>query len=210
MQYKQVVVSCLALVLLSGGMYQTHGQEGLPSAASPYYQPRVAINYPLLAGNRVSASEPITEPMETVVGELGQLGTGCGCGIPLLPALAQGLRDTLDCIFPCRGMNRGRGLFFSERFYGANCHGCERVSPGVIYESGTIGVPTPAKPIEEVPAIMAPATSSVLPSPAERFPVVVPIGNGVRTSMVRPVQYSAPSLPTTRGVSTIPNNPLRR
>ena len=210
MYCKKIVGSLLAVALLTVGICETHGQEGLPSSGGSYYQPRVAMNYPMLSGNRISAGESILASTDTVVGDFGRIGSECGCGIPLLPALAQGLRDTLDCIFPCRGLNRGRGLFFSERFYGSNCHGCGQMMPGVIYETGPIEVPTPARSIEEVPAKAAPTTSSVLPSASGRFPVVIPVGNGVRSSMVRPVHYSVPILPNASRMSSIPNNPLRR
>ena len=210
MYCKRIVVSCLAGALLSLGNCETHGQEGLPSPNGSYYQPRVAMNYPMLAGNRVSGIESIVGSPETVIGDIGPIGCECGCGIPLLPALAQGLRDTLNCIFPFRGMIRGRGLFFSERFYGSSCYGCDQVMPGVIYETVPLEGPTPAKSIEEVPAKIAPTTSSVLPGAAGRFPVVIAVGNGVRSGMVRPINYSVPSLPNARRVPSIPDNPLRR
>ena len=210
MDCKRIVVSCLAGALLSVGICETHGQEGLPSPSSSYYQPRVSMNYPMLAGNRISGSESIVGSPQTVIGDTGPIGCDCGCGIPLLPALAQGLRDTLNCIFPCRGMFRGRGVFFSERFYGSNCNGCDQAMPGVIYETVPLEGPTPAKSIEEVPAKVTPTTSSVLPAAAGRFPVVIPVGNGVRSGIVRPINYSVPSLPNAgRGLS-IPDNPLRR
>jgi len=208
MYCKRIVGSCLAVALLSVGICETRGQEGLPSPS--YYQPRIAMNYPMLTGNRILASESIVGPPETVVDGISGTGFGCGCGIPLLPALAQGLRDTLDCILPCRGMNRGRGLFFSERFYGSNCNGCGQVMPGVIYETGPADSPTPAKSIEEVPAQLAPPISSVLPSSQGRFPANFPVGNGVRSGMVRPINYSVPILPNARRLSSIPDNPLRR
>ncbi len=201
MYCKRIVVSALAVALLGVGLCETHGQDGLPTPSEAYYQPRVAMNYPMLSGNRISASETIVDSTVTVSGNPGLVGHGCGCGLPLLPALAQGLRDTLDCIFPCRG----RGLFFSERFYGSNCHGCDRVMPGVIYETVPLEGPTPAKSIEEVPSKVLPSTSSVLPS-VSGFPV----GNGVRSTLVRPVNYRVPSLPNGRGIPSIPDNPLRR
>ena len=210
MYCKRLVLTCLAGAVLSLGICETHGQEGLPSPNSSYYQPRVAMNYPLLAGNRVSGSESIVGFPETVIGDIGPIGCECGCGIPLLPALAQGLRDTLNCIFQCRGMIRGRGLFFSARFYGSSCYGCDQEMPGVIYETIPLEGPTPAKSIEEVPAKVAPTTSSVLSGAAGRFPVVIPVGNGVRSGMVRPINYSVPSLPNARRVPSIPDNPLRR
>jgi hypothetical protein len=207
MYCKKIVVSCLAVLLLSVGICKAHGQEGLPAPSSSYYQPRVALHYPLLVGNRISTTESIVGSTETVVGNIGPLGSGCGCGIPLLSALAQGLRDTVHCIFPCRGMFRGRGLFFSERFHGSNCYGCGQQMPGVIYETGPAGNPTPAKSIEEVPAKVSPTTSSLMPAAQRQFPAVVPVGNGVRAGMVRPVNYRVPTAPH---ALSIPVNPLRR
>lgn len=201
MYCKRIGVSALAAALLVVGVVDLHGQEGVPMQNESYYQPRVALNYPLLSGNHVSASESIVGSTINVRGETGLVGHDCGCGLPLLPALAQGLRDTLECIFPCRG----RGLFFSERFYGANCHDTGRVAPSVIYETSPLEGPTPAKSIEEIPAKSIPTTSSALPS-SSRFPV----GNGVRSTMVRPVNYRIPSLPNSRAIPTIPDNPLRQ
>jgi len=201
MDCKRIVVSTLVVVLLSVGVYETHGQEGLPTPSETYYQPRVASNYPMLSGNRLSTTESIVDSAVSISGDTGGIGHGCGCGLPLLPALAQGVRDTINCIFPCRG----RGLFFSERFYGANCHGCDRVMPGPIYETVPVEGPTPAKSIEEIPSRVLPTTSSVLPSPPD-----TPIGNGVQSTMVRPVNYSVRSLPNGGRIPSIPDNPLRR
>ena len=201
MYCKRIVVSALAVALLGVGICETYAQDGLPTPSEAYYQPRVAMNYPMLSGNRYSARESIVGSTVTVGGDTGLIGHDCGCGLPLLPALAQGLRDTLDCIFPCRG----RGLFFSERFYGSNCHGCNRAAPGVIYETGPLEGPTPAKSIEEIPSKSLPTTSSLLPSASGS-----PVGKGVRSSLVRPVNYSVPSLPNGRGIPSIPDNPLRR
>lgn len=201
MYCKKIVVSALAVALLGVGICETHGQEGLPTSSESYYQPRVAMNYPMLAGNRISAGETITGSTLSVSGDTGLIGHDCGCGLPLLPALAQRLRDTLDYILPCRG----RGLFFSERFYGSNCQGCDRVMPGVIYDSVPLEGPTPATQFEEIPSKVVPTTSSVLPSTSG-----FPVGNGVRSTLVRPVNYSIPSLPNARGIPSIPDNPLRR
>jgi hypothetical protein len=201
MYCKGMGISCLAVALLGVGICQTSGQEGLPTPNSSYYQPGMSMNYPMLAGNRVSTGGTLDGSIETIVGDIG-----CGCGIPLLPALAQGIRDTLHCIFPFRGMNRPRGLFFSERFYGANCNGCGQSMHGVIYETSPIESPTPAKSSEEIPAKVAPKTSSVLSNDQGG----VTVGSGVRSSLVRPVNYSTPSLPNIGGVRSIPDNPLRR
>jgi hypothetical protein len=200
MYCKKIVVSALALALLWLGVYETHGQEGLPPFSESYYQPRGTMNYPMLSGNRISAGETIAGSTLTVSGDTGLIGHDCGCGLPLLPALAQRLRDTLDYILPCRG----RGLFFSERFYGSNCQGCDRAMPGVIYDSVPLEGPTPAKEFEEIPSKVVPTNSSVVPS-TSRFSV----GNGVRSTLVRPVNYSIPSAPNASGIPSIPDNPLR-
>jgi hypothetical protein len=201
MYCKRIVVSCLTVALLSVGISESYGQEGLSTKNESYYQPRVAMNYPMLSGNRLSSVNSILGSTITGDGDPGLIEQECGCGLPLLPALAQGLRDTINLIFPCRG----RGLLFSERFYGMNCHGCDRVMPGVIYETTPLEVPTPARSFEEIPSTEVPTTSSVLPS-VTGFTVA----NGVRASKVRPVNYTVPSLPNSRGIPSVPYNPLRR
>ena len=201
MYCKRIFVSCLTVALLSAGICESDGQEGLPTENKSYYQPHVAMNYPLLSGNRFSSVDPTLGSTITGGADTGLINQDCGCDLPLLPALAQGLRDTINLIFPCRG----RGLLFSERFYGGNCHGCGHVMPGVIYETAPLEGPTPARSLEEIPSKEAPTTSSVLPS-VSGFSV----GNGVRSTKVRPVNYSVPSLPNGRGIPSIPHNPLRR
>ena len=203
MIYCKIVVSCLVVVLLNVGTYHTYGQEGVSAPSSSYYQPRVAINYPLLAGNRIAVAESTLGSSEEFSSNLGPIHSGCGCGRPLLPAIAQGLRETLAGILPRRGMSRIRGLLFSEWFYGSNCYGCGEIVPGVIYESDTTQEPTPATSVEEVPAKVAPATSLLLPSTQGQRAV----GNGVQFGLVRPVNYSVPN--ATR-IPSIPDNPLRR
>ena len=206
----KIVVLLLLVVLLTVGIRETQGQEGLPSQTRSYYQPRVASNYPMLAGNRISPGEAIALQAESVGADTSSIGLGCGCGIHLLPALAQGLRDTLGRILTYRGRNRGQGLFFSHRFYGSNCCGCDEVTPGVIYESDPNQIPTPAKSLEEIPSKVAPTTSSILLPRSERISSTDPVGNGVLTGMVRPVQYNVPLLPSGSRVPSIPHNPLRR
>ena len=206
----KIVVLSLMVVLLTVGIRETQGQEGLPSPSRSYYQPRVASNYPMLAGNRIIAGNEITLEAETVSADTISIGVGCGCGIHLLPALAQGLRTTLDRILPYRGTHRGQGLFFSHRFYSSNCCGCEEVTPGIIYESDPSQIPTPAKSIEEIPSKVAPTTSLILPPRSDRNYSTVSVGNIGLRGTVRPVQYNVPLLTTGSRVPSIPHNPLRR
>ena len=87
---------------------------------------------------------------------------GPGCA-PLLPTIAEGLRNTLNCLLPCRatgglglggpllGNRRGGGLF-SVRFY-ESC-GCGLPTPrcgcGIQFLEGGPGVPVPAGDIPQV------------------------------------------------------------
>lgn len=207
MNCKRIFVSCLAVAILVVGICEIQGQEGLPSPDNSYYQPRVMLNYPLLSGNHIAANESISQSAEINVRDNG---SGCGCGIPLLPTLVQQLRDTLYYIFPYRQMNRNRGFLFSERFYGSNCCGSSYLIPGVMVEDGLLETPTPATSVEEVPSKVVPTTSMVFPAAQERITTTIPVGNGVRSNLVRQVNYSVPSLSNTKQVPSIPDNPLRR
>jgi hypothetical protein len=205
MYCKRILFSSLAVAITIVGICDTHGQEGLPSPGTSYYQPRVASNYQLLSGDRDTANGSVVRSTEINAGYLGS-----GCGINLLPALAQRIRDTFNYVFPYRGMARSSGLLFSARFYGSNCCGGDRPIPGVIYETGPMEIPTPASSVEEVPAKVAPTTSSMFPIPQQRVATAVPIGNGVQTNLVRTVNYSVPNLPYSKQAPSIPDNPLRR
>jgi hypothetical protein len=207
MYCRRIFVSCLAVTMAIVGICETHGQEGLLSPGISYYQPRGALNYPMLSGQRDTADGSLVRSTEINVGDIS---SGCGCGIHLLPALAQRLRDTFHYVFPYRGISRSRGLLFSERFYGGNCCGGNRPIPGVMYETGPIEIPTPATSVEEVPAKVAPTTTTIFPITQERVTTAVPIGNGVKTNIVRTVNYSVPNFPYSKRVPSIPDNPLRR
>jgi len=93
---------------------------------------------------------------------------------PLLPTIVEGLRNTLNCLFPCRptgglrlggpllGNRRGGGLF-SVRFY-ENC-GCGLPAPrcgcGIQFMEGELGIPVPAGDIPQVnPPKPVPDTSA--------------------------------------------------
>ena len=209
MYRKRIFISCFAVLFSTAAINESHGQEGLPVAGDSYYQPRVAVNYPLLSGSRYTANETIAQSAEVIVQGIDSR-CGCSSGFPLLTALTQRLRDSLRFIFPCRDTNRMGGLLFSERFYGSNCCGGGRLISDVIYEEGPREIPTPATPIEEVPAKVIPTTSAILPGPQGRMAPPVSVGNGVRSNMVRPINYSVPSYPNVKRIPSIPVNPLRR
>jgi hypothetical protein len=87
---------------------------------------------------------------------------GPGCA-PLLPTIVDGIRNTLNCLLPCRGSGRlglggpllgnrrGAGLF-SVRFYeGCGCGvPIPRCGCGIQVIDEGIGIPTPAGYIPEV------------------------------------------------------------
>ena len=102
-------------------------------------------------------SPVITETLPPPVGY--RSSPGCA---PLLPTIAEGLRNTLNCLLPCRGGSRPlgiggsllgrRGGLFSVRFYdGCGCGvpvpqcGC-----GIRIIEGHHGIPTPAEGIPQV------------------------------------------------------------
>ena len=209
MYRKRIFISCFAVLFFTSAISESYGQEGLPVSGDSYYQPRVAANYPLLTGGRSTANDTIVRSTE--VNAQG-IDSRCGCssGIPLLTALTQRLRDTLRYIFPFRNTNQMGGLFFSERFYGSNCCGDGQLISDVIYEDGPGEIPTPATPIEEVPAKVIPTTSAIFPGPQGRIATPVSVGNGVRSNVVRPINYSVPSYPNADRIRSIPVNPLRR
>ena len=122
-----------------------------PQLAPPTVQPQPTVYYG-------QAAAPVSQQGTSVV----HYGAGPGCA-PLLPTIAEGLRNTLNCLLPCRaggglrlggpllGNRRGGGLF-SVRFY-ENC-GCGLPSPrcgcGIQIMEGQLGVPVPAGDIPQV------------------------------------------------------------
>ncbi len=134
-----------------------------PSAL--FAQGYVQADLPLLAPNTSAAtaaryydskSPVITEGISPTASY--RAGPGCA---PLLPTIAEGLRNTLNCLLPCRGSRPlaiggpllgRRGGLFSVRFYdGCGCGipvpqcGC-----GIRVIEGLPGLPTPAGDIPQV------------------------------------------------------------
>ena len=109
-------------------------QEGINPGA--YYPTSRSINYPFLTSN-ANASQSTSVVSSPVI----QSGDCCQ---PLLPTIAQGIRDTFNALLPCRGVRRqsGNGLFFSARFYEPSCCGNQFSTGEVILDS--VGEPTPA------------------------------------------------------------------
>tara|TARA_B100000686_G_scaffold240663_1_gene249193 strand:- start:144 stop:968 length:825 start_codon:yes stop_codon:yes gene_type:complete len=113
-----------------------------------YYAPRVASIFPALSA--AHSGESVSPEVLT-----GNQVLGGNCCQPLIPTIAQGIRDTLQAVFPCWGVRRphplGSRLFISERFHhGTIMGGCGCGTPhgGVIYQ-GEVSSPTP---VEELPA----------------------------------------------------------
>ena len=105
MKYALPII-CLFIVFTSPALSQDAINAGV------YYPPSKAINYPFLASTSVStASAGISTINNHTAGNTA-------CCAPLLPTIAQGIRDTFSAIFPCRGIRRqaGQGLLFSARF----------------------------------------------------------------------------------------------
>jgi len=185
-------------------------QDGVLNGQRSYYDtvPRSA-SYPFLGGTAHRTTVVAPHEVHHVEGQIE-----CGCGLAIIPALAQGLRDTLDCLFPCRGLNRGRGLLFSHRFDNGGCHGCGRVGHGVVYEHDGDGEPTPAQPAEIVPATPAaglrpyrvPDDQSAFNHPPTRPGASLHPENTV----IRPANFRIPVTVHAIERPLIPENPLRR
>lgn len=130
-----------------------------------FAQSYVQADLPLLAPNTSAASAaryydskaPVITP-EMAPAVSYRSSPGCA---PLLPTIAEGIRNTLNCLLPCRGSRPlaiggpllgRRGGLFSVRFYdGCGCGipvpqcGC-----GIRVIEGLPGLPTPAGDIPQV------------------------------------------------------------
>ena len=201
--------SSIALLLLISSAASLMGQDGVLVEQGEYYSPANRSGYPFLSG-RVR-TYPVSEHV-TVSGPAMNCNTCCS---PLLPTVAQGIRDTINALLPCRGVRRmpGHRLLFSHRFHEGSCcggvhhHGHEEI----ILESGD--EPTPA----DSPSESEEVTPEVIDSGVQyrRLPV-----NSVRSTSTR----SVTSVRTVSGESLIrtvpagdtgvseshPTNPLRR
>ena len=180
------------------------GQDGIPMANSGYYHSTVVNSTPFLRGKTLLSER---------IGTLGApvVSSDCNsCCNPLLPTIAQGIRDTFNLLLPCRGVRRhpGQGLLFSARFYEAGCCGTEMGSGDVIIETGDEPTPATITPMPEevtpqdlgsavqfrrLPATTA--TRSTLPVPARVRPI---------SGQVIIATESTPN------VTVVPINPLRR
>ena len=156
----------------------TLSQDGIK--AGMYYTPTNTRNYPFLSGASTTLGLPTGASLnETIVGS-------SDCCAPLLPTLAQGIRDTINAILPCRGIRRqyGHGLLFSARFYEGSCCNHQINSGEMLL--GPAGEPTPATdaiiPEEIEPGVIEDSVR-FRPLPSENLPNVS-IGAPVN---VRPV-----------------------
>jgi len=202
-----ICVIVTGLVLVTGQC--VIAQDVILGTEGSYYHSTRSAGYPFLSGSsHTTAVFPQDNSFYT------SAGLDCGCGLPIIPALAQGLRDTLDCLFPFRGLNRGRGLLFSHRFHGTCCHGCGHGTGGIIYEDESSNEPTPAVPGEIVPSTPAAGLEPL------RVPGDYSVQNsgppgvstsGVETgSVIRPANFRIPQSARSIGRTAVPENPLRR
>ena len=119
-----------------------------PGTASTYYQEQTAPN-----------RETLVTPPEVIYGPTSG-------SAPLIPTIAEGIRNTINCLFPCRdGLALGLGnrsmrpplgsRLFSVRFYeGCGC-GIPIPSCGCGIEF-IEGVPTQPTPVEVIPDVNPP------------------------------------------------------
>ena len=180
------------------------GQDGIQMANGDYYNSTAVSSQPFLRG-KTALSERISALASPVV------STDCNsCCTPLLPTIAQGIRDTFNLLLPCRGVRRhpGLGLLFSARFYESGCCTTDMGVGEVIIESG--GEPTPARttPMPEV-GIPEDLGNDVQ---FRRLPATTPTPSISRApTRVRPIsgQVIISTESTPKG-SHYPSNPLRR
>ncbi len=185
-----------------------------------YYAPRVAINLPALsAAHGVESVQPEALTGNDVLGG--------NCCQPLIPTIAQGIRDTLQAVFPCWGVRRphplGSRLFISERFHhGTMMGGCGCGTPhgGVIYE-GEVTSPTPVQELPATPEVdesairqhylpgYTPAhlrNASVLSAPVRIESNTIRSQSPPRSTTVQPATYRTITTPAS---PRYPANPLR-
>jgi len=139
---------------------------------------------------------------------------GGGHCLPLIPTLTQGVRDALNCLFPCRdGSPLGLGLgqaprrgLFSVRFH--ESFGCGHAEPGcgcghsVIYEGTPLPMPTPAVgPTVDPPKPLADPSAYYGPAPS--IPAAYRTGLEARPQLIQ-TRYQRPF-----SGAGLPHNPLR-
>ncbi len=197
MAYSKYVL--VAICLMTTAVYS---QDGITVLQSDYYPSTQPTSYPFLAGRQLAVEPEVIHTQGTIAAP--------GCCMPLVPTLAQGIRDTLNALLPCRGMRRGayRGLLFSERFYETGCCGASVTVPsGVIIDSEQ--APTPAQPTPEPELVVPEAIDSAI-----RFQPLPSRPSVTTKNEIRPVSASnlinATTTPSSQSVLRIPDNPLRR
>ena len=190
-------------------------------ATPEYYAPRLASNLPALTG--AHGGEAIQPEVLT-----GNEVLGGNCCQPLIPTIAQGIRDTLQAVFPCWGVRRpnllGSRLFISERFHhGTIMGGCGCGTPhgGVIYQ-GDVSSPTPVEELPATPEVdesairqhylpgYTPAhlrSASVLSAPVTIEANTIRSQSPTRSITVQPATYRTITRPAS---SSYPANPLRK
>jgi len=180
------------------------GQDGIQMANGDYYHSTVVSSQPFLRGKIPATSRISTLGRPVVSADFNS------CCTPLLPTIAQGIRDTFNLLLPCRGVrtHSGQGLLFSARFYESGCCGSNMGSGEVIIESG--GEPTPAT-ITPMPEEITPEElgSAVL---FRRLPAKVPTpSTSSGPTQVRPISGEVIiSVESSSRASAYPSNPLRR
>lgn len=215
---KRFVVACAVLAL---SLWSTESVDAQFAPATPeYYAPRVASAFPALtAAHGVESVQP-----EALTGNQVLAGNCCQ---PLIPTIAQGIKDTLQAVFPCWGVRRpfplGSRLLISERFHQGSTLGgcgCGQTHGGIIYQN-EISSPTPVQELPATPEIDESAvrthylpgyTPAHLRSTSVLAPQVTIESNTIRSQSppksvtVQPASYreSTKSLPT-----RYPSNPLR-
>jgi len=180
------------------------GQDGIQVDRHEYYHNTITERQPFLRGKML-----LSERMASLAGPIHS--SDCSsCYTPLLPTVAQGIRDTFSLLFPCHGLRRhpGQGLLFSARFYESGCCGSSIGGGEVIIESG--GEPTPANAIPKPEEITPQELGSAIQF--RRLPATTSVrGTSNGSSPVRHISGQAIiSTQSTSKATANPVNPLRR
>ena len=199
MAYSKLVL--IAVCLLTTSVYS---QDGITVLQNDYYPAAQPTSYPFLVGRQLS---PATEIMHSSPPAM----MNSGCCMPIVPTLAQGIRDTVNALLPCRGIRRRafHGLLFSERFYETSCCGSNVTAhPGGVIDTGQ--APTPAQPSQE-PELVVPETidSAIRFQPLPSRPSVTG-GYDIRPVSGSILINATTTSQTPKSILRIPDNPLRR
>ena len=199
MAYSRLVL--IAVCFLTTSVYS---QDGITLPQKEYYPAAQPIGYPFLLGRQHAPTAQVIHSSSTAM-------INSGCCMPLVPTLAQGIRDTLNALLPCRGMRRGahHGLLFSERFYETSCCG-GNVTPHTGGNLDTEQSPTPAQPNQE-PELVVPETidSAIRFQPLPSRPSVTG-GYDIRPVSGSILINATTTSQTPKSILRIPDNPLRR